>query len=69
MPDFLYPWQISYAAALTELDRSKLKVRVYEAQTNLQKRLRELETSSDGAAERQAIHDALFMLNALIGRA
>ncbi len=68
MPDFTYPWQHLYAAALTELDASKLKLRVYEAQTTLHERLRELEASSDGHAERRAIHDALFMLDVLIRR-
>ena len=69
MPDFVYPWQSLYTAALTELDASKLKLRVYDAQSTLHKRLRELEASPDGLEERRAVHDALFMLYAIIGRA
>ena len=69
MPDFIYPWQSLYAAALTELDASKLKLRVYDAQSTLHKRLRELEASTDGLEERRAVDDALFMLDAVIGRA
>ena len=69
MPDFTYPWQSLYAAALTELDASKVKLRVYDAQATLHQRLRELEASPDGSAERRAIYDALFILGALIGRA
>ena len=66
MPDFIYPWQSLYASALTEVDATKLKARVYEAQTTLHKRLRELEASPDGSAERGAIYDALFALDVLI---
>jgi hypothetical protein len=53
-----------------ELDPSKLLERVNFAETAIYVRLRELETSSDGAEERMALRDAMkgnYILNSLRG--
>jgi hypothetical protein len=66
-----YPkWQNPCVDAVMELDPSKLLERVNFAETAIYVRLRELETSSDGAEERMALRDAMkgnYILNSLRG--
>jgi hypothetical protein len=53
-----------------ELEPSKLLERVNFAETAIYVRLRELETSSDGAEERMALRDAMkgnYILSSLRG--
>jgi hypothetical protein len=58
-------WQKAYWEALLEVNPEKLAVRIFEAETAILKRMRVLQTSSDGHKEREAIEGALSGLRVL----
>lgn len=58
-------WQKAYWEALLEVNPEKLAVRIFDAETAILKRMRVLQTSSDGHKEREAIEDALSGLRVL----
>jgi hypothetical protein len=58
-------WRDLYLQALFERDRSRLAVRITEAERALLRRERELFADSDGKAEREAVTNALHALSAL----
>jgi hypothetical protein len=58
-------WQRAYWEALLEVNPEKLAVRIFDAETAILKRMRVLQTSSDGLKEREAIEDALSGLRVL----
>ena len=61
-----YPgWQKPLQEALVEVDKDKLKSRVDAAETAIFNRLQVISRSSDHAAERQAIADALALIRVL----
>jgi hypothetical protein len=60
-----FDWRDLYLQALFETDRSRLSVRIIEAERALLRRERELFTDSNGKAEREAITNALHALSAL----
>ena len=65
-PEILYPaWQHEYRAAMTDVDRDKLKERVEAAEAAIYRRLQHLSQNSDDFAERQVIEDALRGLRVL----
>jgi hypothetical protein len=65
-PIILYPeWQKEFQAAILELNREKLAVRVLMAERAISKQLQALSQSSDSRGERQAIEDALSSLRLL----
>ena len=55
-------WQLSYQAALLEVDPQKLLERVKAAETAIFLRQQAMVHSSDGHVERQAIADAMRAL-------
>jgi hypothetical protein len=61
-----YPkWQIPCVDAVMEFDIGRLPERMSAAETSIQARLLELETSPDGAHERLAINDAMKTLQSI----
>lgn len=59
-----YPeWEKAYREALLELNAEKLRARIFDAETAILKRVKALQTSSDGHRERVAIADALNALH------
>ena len=60
-------WKKAYMAAVMEKDRSRLPGLIHEAREKLSQRLRELWTVKPVASEEiEAIHDALYLLEALL---
>jgi hypothetical protein len=58
-----YPeWQIPLEEAIVEPDLAKLRTKVHTVETLIFKRLKELESSKDGIAERDAINTGLNIL-------
>jgi len=61
-----YPdWEKPLQEAVAEVDKDKLKSRVGAAETAIFNRLQAISRSSDHAAERQAITDALALIRVL----
>ncbi len=61
-------WRELYKAALFETDRSKIPVRIADAEKAIVVRARELfHTVTDNIKEDQALDDALYALRALQG--
>jgi hypothetical protein len=60
-----FDWRDLYLQALFETDRSRVSVRITEAERALLRRERELFTDSNGKAEREAVTNALHALSAL----
>lgn len=67
LPNVLYPdWEPQYKAAMLELDREKLNLRVQAARVAISERLRVLSQDDFGTPEeRQAIKDELNGLGVL----
>lgn len=60
-------WKIAYMAAVLEKDRRLLPSLIQAARDRLSERLRELLSSGPGSSEEiGAIHDALYLLEALL---
>jgi hypothetical protein len=58
-----YPeWQVPLDEAIVEPDVAKLRFKVHAAETVIFERLKQLESSKDGSAERQAITTGLNIL-------
>jgi hypothetical protein len=58
-----YPqWQIPLEEAVVEPDLAKLRIKVHAVETLIFERLKELESSNDGTAERKAINTGLNIL-------
>ncbi|HTS06247.1 MAG TPA: hypothetical protein VMP68_11755 [Candidatus Eisenbacteria bacterium] len=61
-----YAWQTLYQAALFETDRSKIPVRIAQAEQAILARVKELfEANGDHIEEDQVLDDALYALRAL----
>jgi len=58
-------WQALYTAAIYELDFSKLRLRISEAETAIFSRIQNLAQDSDSNRERESIANALSSLRAL----
>jgi hypothetical protein len=62
-PQSKYPeWQIPLDEVIVEPDLAKLRVKVHVVETLIFERLKELESSKDGIAEREAINTGLHIL-------
>ena len=58
-----YPeWQIPLEEVMLESDVTKLPTRIYAVEALISERLRQLQSSNDGAGERAAIDGALNVL-------
>jgi hypothetical protein len=60
-------WYQAYTAALLELDRSKVRGRISEAEVAIFSRIQKLSQDPDSDPEREKIADALSSLHALQG--
>jgi hypothetical protein len=61
-----YPeWQAPVQDAILEFNLDKLPAKIYRAETLIFERLQQLQSSNDGAGERQAIAEALERLRTL----
>jgi hypothetical protein len=58
-------WYSRYTAALQELDRSKVRMRISEAETAIFSRIQNLAQDSDSSGEQETITNALSSLHAL----
>jgi hypothetical protein len=64
--DFLYPeWQIPVQEAMLEPDRATLLLKVQVAEAKISERLRQIERSSGGSNERDAMNRALKVMAAM----
>ncbi len=62
----LYPeWQIPLEDVIRETDREKLPEKVQKAEAKISDRLRQIQKSSDGRHEQDAINRALFVIKAI----
>jgi hypothetical protein len=58
-----YPeWQIPLEGVITEADVKKLHGRIHTVETLISERLKQLDASKNGAAEREAINTGLKIL-------
>ena len=60
-------WLESYQAAVVETDWTKMSDRILVAESEVQKRQRELSANHGGLEERQAVADAINALKGLCG--
>ncbi len=61
-----YPeWQVPLEDAIVESDLKKLPARIHAVETLISERLKQLDTSEDGGAEREAINTALNILRVI----
>ena len=61
--DLRFPeWQVPLQDVMQEFSRDKLPAKIQRVETLIFDRLQQLQTSSDGAAERFAISEALELL-------
>jgi hypothetical protein len=61
-----YPaWQAPLEDTIVESDLKELPARIHAVETLIFERLKELDTSEDGAAEREAINTALNILRVI----
>jgi hypothetical protein len=60
-----FDWRDLYLQAVFETDRSRVAVRITEAERALLRRERELFADSNGKEEREAVTNALHALSAL----
>jgi hypothetical protein len=61
-----YPeWQNPLEEAIVERDLAKLRAKVLRVETLIFERLKQLHSSKDGIAEREAINNALNVLRAV----
>jgi hypothetical protein len=64
--DFQFPdWEPQYKAAILEVDRAKVLVRVAAAEAAIRQRMQAIFGRTDGVKERQAIGKALSALSVL----
>jgi hypothetical protein len=61
-----YPeWQILLQEAMSESDQDKLPAKIHRVEALIFEWLQQLESSNDGAGEREAINDALDVLRSV----